>query len=92
MDTVLLLIVLLIPLIWFSVEKIQSKRKAVTGPDEYWGIVIKTQMDARAGSTQLKERDDANNLYTGYSGRLYYSIPGKSFSGYIYNGRIAKRR
>jgi hypothetical protein len=92
MDTVLLVIVLLIPLIWFSAETIQSKRKDAASPDEYWGTVMKTQVDTNVGASQQTEHDDANNLYKGYSGRLYYSIPGRSFTGYIYKGRIARRR
>ncbi|GAB2538238.1 hypothetical protein [Spirosoma aerophilum] len=93
MDAILLVIVLLIPLIWFSTEKIQANRKVVDTPGDYMGFTFDSPTGNNTDNPETDTISQSSNKHApDYTGRLYYSIPGRSFIGYIYNGRILRRK
>lgn len=93
MEAILLISTLLLSVVWYMVEWYQKNRKANREKD----ITEKVSASERARILSHKDYTEIRHYQQpgGYnphglmgSGRLYYSIPGRSFRGRIWNGQI----
>ncbi|MCX6216456.1 hypothetical protein [Spirosoma sp.] len=94
MNYLLLLIGLLLLLAWYIRDRILEKKKPAAPPGDYWGTVLKptTGKQVEECSPDNTMDSTANPTPGNGLGRLYYGVPGRSYKGYIWNGRIITRR
>ncbi|GAB3012978.1 hypothetical protein [Spirosoma pulveris] len=94
MNTTVLLIGLTLLIAWYIRDRFLEKNSKSPAPGDYRGVVLK-----RPGSTvedkQLINNNPelaANPTNEPMVGRVYYGIPGQSYKGYIWKGRIFTER
>ncbi|ADB38286.1 hypothetical protein [Spirosoma linguale] len=94
MNYTLLLIGLVLLFAWYIRDRISGKKTTATPPPDYWGTVLKPANGDQLEDLPVNENIDSTTNPTPDIGlgRLYYGVPGRSFKGYIWNGRIITRR
>jgi hypothetical protein len=91
MNTIALIVMLLMSFLWYFLNsRIRIKQKSTPHLGDYWGVVGKDEIEkcklASGEENECSKEEEPLN----YIGRLHYSIPGKSYNGLIWKGRILK--
>ncbi|SOD82284.1 hypothetical protein [Spirosoma fluviale] len=94
MNTILLLIGLLLLFAWYIRDRVLERKSKSPAPGDYWGVVLKRPTCELQDEQLINDNVQltANPTKENLPGRLYYGIPGRSFKGYIWNGRIITGR
>ncbi|AUD02745.1 hypothetical protein [Spirosoma pollinicola] len=91
MNTIALLIASLSTLVWYIID---SRKKLTKSPGFSEKKFTYTVNFINAKSDKYTYDDVENEKSAGHSkspvGRLYYSIPGQTYRGFIWKGRILK--
>lgn len=93
MNTILLVIGLLLLFAWYLRDRFIEGKGKSTAPGDYGVVVRQRPACELPDEPWLKDNAELTTPPTNGTrpGRLYYGIPGRSFKGYIWNGRIITR-